>query len=141
MHRSKNSVCFGLAVLMFSGCSKEKSAEEKIESCKRSIRRVQENAVCDAVQNVADYYQKTKDPLACVGKDWSNEGLPYNIWKNSEIYKSQYIFLKYCSQETIENELPINVNEMKLIFNDKICNKQAREYFKECRANLGHEFE
>lgn len=138
---STRSMFMCAAALFISGCSKQQSAEEKWKSCQSSIRLVQENAVSDAVMSIADLYNETNDPLSCAGKDWSRMGLPFDILQMSEIYKKQGIWLADCDPETIERDLPLEVTEMKLIFNERIYNKKAREDFRQCRAELGYEGE
>jgi hypothetical protein len=132
-------MCICAATLFLAGCSKQKTAEEKQASCQSSIKIVQENAVGDAVMAIADLYKRTNDPLACAGKDWSDRGLPFDIWQTSEIYKKQGIWLENCDKETIERDLPLGIAEMRFIFNHRIYNKKAKEDFRECRARLVYE--
>ncbi len=136
MSYSTISMCIGAATLLLAGCSKQKSAEEKQASCQSSIKLVQENAVGDAVMAIADLYNRTEDPLSCAGADWSKTGLPFDIWRNSEIAKKQGVWLEDCDQATIDRDLPLDVPQMQFIFNERIYNKKAREDFRECRAKL-----
>jgi hypothetical protein len=123
--------------LALTGCSKEKSAEEKRVSCKSSIQLVQENAVCDVVLAIADDYNKTGSPLSCAGAGWSKMGLPFDIRRMIEIYKNDKdIWLKDCDKEALENNLQLSVGDMRFIFEERICNKKAKEDFLECRSGL-----
>lgn len=137
MKRSAIFACIGAATLMLSGCSKEKSVQEKRVSCKSSIRLVQENAVCDVVLNIADDYNKTGSPLSCAGADWSKMGLPFDIRRMIEIYKNDKdVWLRDCDEEALEGNLQPSVGEMRNIFEKRICNKKAKKDFLECRSSL-----
>ncbi len=138
MRYSKISMSICAAILFLAGCSKQKSAEEKRASCQSSIKLIQENAVGDAVMAIADLYNRTGDPLSCAGADWSKTGLPFYIWRNSEVARKQGGWLEDCDQATIDRDLPLDLPQMQLIFNERIYNKKARDDFRQCRAELGY---